>query len=71
MLSLKINSCSYGPKSLYVLDEKTVLVPNHDNDRRVGKKRLNKGQEKCRQTNPVKRNTDKTSMEACKMSGIP
>lgn len=26
-----------------VLDEKTVLVPTMSNDRRVGKKRLNKG----------------------------
>ena len=49
------------------MDEKTVLVPNHDNDRRVGKKRLNKGQP----NKPVERNTDKTSMEAGKMSGIP
>lgn len=53
------------------MDEKTVLVPNHDNDRRVGKKKLNKGQRKGRQTNPVERNTDKASMGACKMSGIP
>lgn len=69
MLSLKINSCSYGPKNLCVLDEKTVLVPNHDNDRRVGKKRLKKGQQKCRQT-PGERNTDMTTRETSKMPGI-
>lgn len=28
----------WSKRALCVLDEKTVLVPNHDNDRRVGKK---------------------------------